>query len=133
MIILLQIRSGEFHLVDYASADGTRFRTVCRKRYTTSQLINTLALDSPIAIICQKCYEIAEAERIYYLNKYPQNARGELYEHLRRNYKHIQMKAKDTRTAYISITDDKFVQMIYNCQKLLEKHKNRKLWKWYAR
>lgn len=133
MITLIQPRVGELHLVDYASADGTRFMTACEKRYTTSQLINILNLDGPIAVVCQRCYEIYESSVMGCMNKYPQNVRGELYEHLCRNYKHVQMKAKDTKTFYSSITDDKFVQMTYNYQILLEKQKNSKLWKWYAR
>ncbi len=133
MITLIQIRSGELHLVDYMSNDGTRHRTKCGKIYTTSQLINTLDLDSPIAVVCQRCYEVAEENLVYDRNKYPQSAKGELYEHLCRNYKHIQMKARDTETFYSPITNDRFVQAVCNYQKLLEKHKSHKLWKWYAR
>lgn len=133
MITLIQPRSGEIHLVDYTSVDGTRHRTICRKRYSTSQLSNTFDLDSPIAVVCKSCYKISDEVFRDFLKEDHRNAKGELYEHLCRNYRHIQMGARDTETFYSSIVDDKFVQMMWNLQKLFERQKNPKLWKWYAR
>ena len=56
MIILVQTRSNNYHLVDYTAYNGNKY-TVCGLVYHTNNIVNTLALDAAFPGVCQSCYD----------------------------------------------------------------------------
>lgn len=56
MILLVQDRKSNLHLVDYTPPSGNKF-TICGLVYRKGDILNTLALDNTIHNICRTCYE----------------------------------------------------------------------------
>jgi hypothetical protein len=56
MILLIQDRKSNLHLVDYTPPSGNKF-TICGLVYRKGEILNTLALDAAIHNICRTCYE----------------------------------------------------------------------------
>jgi hypothetical protein len=54
MILLIQDRDDNLHLVDYTSITGNKF-TLCNLVYCKRDIINTLALDNTVHNICRTC------------------------------------------------------------------------------
>lgn len=90
MILLVQDRKNNLHLVDYTPASGNKY-TICGKLYLkkevmTSLTLITLALDNTIHNICRTCYE--DYETIYGddLNEDIRMAHSTLNEKMRMKY-----------------------------------------------
>ena len=56
MILLIQDRKNNLHLVDYTPPSGNKF-TICGIVYRKKEILNTLALDAAVHNICRTCYE----------------------------------------------------------------------------
>jgi hypothetical protein len=56
MILLIQDRKNNLHLVDYTPPSGNKF-TICGIVYRKKEILNTLALDNTVHNICRTCYE----------------------------------------------------------------------------
>ena len=56
MILLIQDRKNNLHLVDYTPPSGNKF-TICGIVYRKKEILNTLALDGAVHNICRTCYE----------------------------------------------------------------------------
>jgi len=67
MILLIQDRKNNLHLVDYTSASGNKF-TICGIVYCKKDILNTIALDNAVHNICRICYEDYETMYLDDLN-----------------------------------------------------------------
>lgn len=67
MILLIQDRKNNLHLVDYTPASGSKF-TICGIVYRKKEILNTLALDNAVHNICRTCYEDYETMYLDDLN-----------------------------------------------------------------
>jgi len=61
MILLVQDRKNNLHLVDYTPSSGNKY-TICGRIYMKREVMNsltliTLALDNAVHNICRTCYE----------------------------------------------------------------------------
>jgi|SRR5208283_2086301 len=54
MILLVQDRKNNFHIVDYCDRFGGKY-TMCEAFYSKKDIINTIELDRPVRITCGKC------------------------------------------------------------------------------
>lgn len=92
MILLVQDRKNNHHLVDYcAPHDGRKF-TICGLAYSKKEIINIIALDNTIHNICKTCYLQYEDEFQELLDNYPREAKGKLLAHLRSKYRDAVIK-----------------------------------------
>lgn len=77
MILLIQDRKNNLHLVDYTPPSGRKF-TICGLIYRKEEILNTLALDNAVAGICRTCYEDYQTMYGDDLNTDPRIARSSL-------------------------------------------------------
>lgn len=75
MIILIQDRQNNLHLVDYTPSSGNKF-TICGIVYRKKDILNTLALDNAVHNICRICYELQETMYIDDLNDNPRTVQS---------------------------------------------------------
>lgn len=89
MFVLFLERNGDMHIIDYKSPRGF-YRSVCNKVVYQNELVETLALDASIDLICRDCHEMYTEMYISDLNIEPAMARSgkqHFFEYLYRNNK----------------------------------------------
>ena len=99
MILLIQDRKNNHHIVDYCSTYGSKY-TICGLIYRKSEIINTFALDSSVSDVCHKCHEIQDKNTTNDLNIAVRSAKGDNYGSLKHKYRRIQMKIDSTEGRY---------------------------------
>ncbi len=99
MILLVQDRKNNHHIVDYCSVYGRKY-TLCGLVYRKPEIINTFALDGSVSDICHKCHEIQDAITTSDLNASIRSAKGDINAKLRHKYRKIQMKIDSTEGRY---------------------------------
>lgn len=100
MILLVQDRKNNHHIVDYISAlRGSKY-TLCGVIYSKNEIINTFTLDAPVADVCKKCHDILDKNTTDDLNDIVRIVKGSLLETNMRNYNTIQRRLTDTKAKY---------------------------------
>lgn len=92
MFILLLERNGEMHIIDYKSPRGF-YRSICSKIVYQNELVETLALDSSIDLICRDCHEMYNEMYLSDLNIDTSMARSGQQHYL--NYLYSNNKSQD--------------------------------------
>lgn len=87
MILLIQDRKNNLHLVDYTPPSGNKF-TICGIVYRKKEILNTLALDAAVHNICRTCYETYETMYQDDLDNYIRIAHSALNERVVRDYEY---------------------------------------------
>jgi len=85
MILLIQDRKNNLHLVDYTAASGNKF-TICGLVYRKKDILNTLALDNAVHNICRTCYEDYETMYLDDLNDDTRTSNSSLHNKLIGSY-----------------------------------------------
>jgi hypothetical protein len=99
MILLIQDRKNNHHIVDYCSTYGSKY-TLCGLIYRRPEIINTFALDGPVSDVCQKCHEVLDKSTTNDLNGSIRSVKGDINANLRHKYRRIQMKIDSTAGRY---------------------------------
>lgn len=87
MIILIQDRKDNYHLSDYTPSNGNKY-TLCNLVYCKSDIVNTLALDNSVPIICRTCHENYTAMYLDDLDYDPRIAHNQTNNNLTYQYQH---------------------------------------------
>lgn len=103
MILLVQDRKNNHHIVDYCSVYGTKY-TLCGLVYRKPEIINTFALDGTVSDVCHKCHEIQDKITNNDLNESIRSVKGDVIASLRHKYRKIQMKIDSTGGKYSRVT-----------------------------
>lgn len=85
MILLIQDRKNNLHLVDYTSSVGNKF-TICGLIYRKKDILNVLALDNAVHNICRTCYEDYETMYLDDLNDDTRTALSSLHNKILGSY-----------------------------------------------
>jgi|SRR6185369_7430145 len=120
MILLIQDRKDNLHLVDYTPPSGNKF-TICGLVYRKTDILNTLALDAAIHNICRTCYEDYETMYGDDLENDIRMAHSALNDNLARDYHYLTQGSAGPDIKYWDMAHKTWDKLTRYQRKLLRK------------
>ena len=77
MFVVIILRTGDIHIVDYTINNGKKYRTICSKTFSRNLKMNTLAADNTFLGTCATCKAFYDEMYLSDLNIEPRMARNE--------------------------------------------------------
>lgn len=77
MFVVIMLRAGDVHIVDFTLNSGKQYRTICSKTFSKNLKMNTLAADNTFPGTCSTCKAFYDEMYLSDLNIEPRMARNE--------------------------------------------------------